>query len=133
MRQKPVKSVTYLTGLGCGAYCMSHNPDLQSFRAKYVQCANELALISTSIANKESLNHLKYIEQCFNASLIRYMNLGVFSIIWVDKFSSECDTYESTVRIYRYLIKVGRPNIDVGFLNIWWITSRKMLDYDIDN
>ncbi|XP_023022685.2 mitochondrial import inner membrane translocase subunit Tim29 [Leptinotarsa decemlineata] len=133
MRQKPIKSVTYITGLGLMGYCMSHNPDLQSFRAKYVQCSNELALVNSSIANPESLRHLKYVEQCFNANLIRYTNLGILSIIWVDEFSSECDTYESNCSYlqvpYR---KLGDRIIDVGFLNIWWITSRKMLDYDIN-
>ncbi|KAJ8962157.1 hypothetical protein NQ318_018114 [Aromia moschata] len=87
MKNKPLKTAVYLSGIGILSYCATHNPNLQNFRAKYVQCANDLALVSPTVTNPESVNHLKYIESCFNRNLIRYTNLGIASIIWVQRYN----------------------------------------------
>lgn len=133
MKEKPLKSAFYITGIGLLGCCARHNPNLQSFRAKYVQCANDLALVNSSIANPGSIEHLSYIERCFNAKLIRYTNLGIASIIWVDNYSNECNTYESNCSYLKVPYRKFTDHIlDVGFLNVWWVISRKMLDYDIN-
>lgn len=132
-KEKPLKATGYILGLGVLGYSIKSNPNLKSFRAKYVQCSNDLSLVSSVVANPEAVEHLKYIERCFNANLIRYMNLGILSIIWVDEYSSECNVYETNCSYlqvpYR---KLHERIIDVGFLNIWWNISKKMLDYDIN-
>ncbi|XP_018574311.1 mitochondrial import inner membrane translocase subunit Tim29 [Anoplophora glabripennis] len=133
MKEKPLKSVFYISGLGLLGCLATHNPNLQSFRARYIQCANDLALVNSSLANPDSVEHLKYIDRCFNANLIRYTNLGIASIIWVDNFSSECNTYESNCSYLKVPYRKFTDHIlDVGFLNVWWVISRKMLDYDIN-
>ncbi|XP_056648998.1 mitochondrial import inner membrane translocase subunit Tim29 [Diorhabda sublineata] len=133
VRQKPLKAATYFTGISFLSYCVTSNPDLRSFKSKYIESANELALVNPSLTNPTSVTHLKYIEKCFNANLIRYINLGVFSIVWVDEFSKDCDTYEckcSYLQVpYRHF---GTRILDVGFLNTWWVISRRMLDYDVN-
>lgn len=57
----------------------------------------------------------------------------MFSVVWVDKYSEECDSFERNCS-YLQVPFWGIKNriLDVGFLNTWWITSRKMLDYDIN-
>lgn len=133
MRQKPLKSAAYISGLGFLSFCMTHNPNLQSFRAKYVQCANDLCVISPSIVNPQAAEHLKYIEQCFNANLIRYTNLGILSIVWVDNYSKECNIYENNCSYLKIPYrKFSEHILDIGFLNVWWVTSKKMLDYDVN-
>ncbi|CAH1114466.1 unnamed protein product [Psylliodes chrysocephalus] len=133
MQQKRLKSALYLSGISLLSYCATHNPDLITFRAKYVESANELALINPNAANPMAINHLKYIENCYNSNRIRYINLGILSIVWVDEFSEDCDTYEckcSYLQVpYR---RFGERILDVGFLNTWWVISRRMLDYDIN-
>ncbi|CAH2014988.1 unnamed protein product [Acanthoscelides obtectus] len=132
-RAKPGKTVLYITGFGFLTLCMASNPNSKSFRAKYIQCANDVALVSLNVANPDSVNHLKYIERCFNANTIRYANLGLFSVIWVDEFSSDCDTYECKCAYLQVpYTKLSERILDVGFMGIWWVISRKMLDYDIN-
>ncbi|XP_050302974.1 mitochondrial import inner membrane translocase subunit Tim29 [Anthonomus grandis grandis] len=133
IKQKPLKAAAYFSASAFVGLCIQFNPDLQSFRSKYVQSANEVGLVPLSLTNPQAVEHLNYIERCFNQQLIRYVNLGIFSIIWVDKFSKECDTYESKCT-YLQVPYWGIPSriLDIGFLNVWWITSRKMLDYDIN-
>lgn len=132
-KEKPFKAGSYVTGLGILYYCNTHNPNLQSFRAKYIQSANALSLINEDLVNPQSQNHIKYIDDCYNAKLIRYLNLGIASIIWVDNYSSECDLYEAQCKYLKIpYTKFFERILDVGFCNIWWVTSRKMLDYDIN-
>lgn len=132
-KQKPFKTVSYVTGLGFLYFCNTHNPNLQSFRANFLQCANELSLINETLVNPQSLNHIKYIEECYNQKLVRHFNLGIASIIWIDNYSYECDLYQSNCKYLKVpYSKFMERIIDVGFCNIWWVTSRKMLDYDVN-
>lgn len=129
----PVKSSLKVAGLGLLALCGAKNPNQRSFRSKYIQCANDVALVSSSIVNPRAVDHLKYIENCYNANLIRYTNLGLFSIIWVDNHSEDCKTYESNCSYLKIQYSQFFNHVlDVGFFNIWWNISRKMLDYDIN-
>lgn len=132
-KDKPVKVSFYIVGLGCLYYCNTHNPNLQSFRAKYLESANNLGLINESLVNPASLQHIRYIDDCYNAKLIRHLNLGIASIIWIDNYSNECDIYESNCNYLKVpYSKFMERILDIGFCNIWWITSRKMLDYDVN-
>lgn len=132
-KEKPIKATCYITGLGMLYYCNTHNPNLQSFRAKYLQSANDIVLVSEPLVNSESLKHIRYIDECYNAKLIRYQNLGIASVIWVDNYSNECDLYASQCKHLKIpYSKLFERILDVGFCNIWWITSRKMLDYDVN-
>lgn len=92
-----------------------------------------MILVHPDSQNKEGINHLRYIEASYNRNQLRRLNLGIASVMWVDTYSEECDTYESNCSYtqvgYRHIM--GRI-IDFGFLNNWWILSRKMLDYDVN-
>lgn len=132
-KEKPIKTACYVTGLGMLYYCNTHNPTLQSFRSKYLQSANDIILLSEPLVNTESLKHIRYIDECYNAKLIRYQNLGIASIIWVDNYSNECNLYASQCKYLKLsYFQIFERILDVGFCNIWWITSRKMLDYDVN-
>lgn len=97
------------------------------------RCANKLILVHPSCQKPQTAEHLKYIENCFNKNLIRRLNLGIASVIWVDKSSADCNTYESNCS---YLgiksSEIFSRVLDVGFLGIWWNTSKHMIDYDIN-
>ncbi|XP_019769948.1 mitochondrial import inner membrane translocase subunit Tim29 [Dendroctonus ponderosae] len=133
IKQKPLKSTVFFTGSAFLGLCLHLNPDLKSFRSKYIESANNLSLVPLTLANPRSVEHLKHIERCFNRKFIRYQNLGLFSIMWVDKRSKECDSYESNCSYLKVPFwNVSSRILDVGFLNVWWIISRQMLDYDIN-
>lgn len=90
-------------------------------------------LVHPSCQNPQAVRHLKYIENCYNKNLIRRLNLGVASVIWVDSYSGECDIYENqcsylAVKYKGFIHRI----LDFGFLNIWWNISKNMLDYDVN-
>ncbi|XP_066248557.1 mitochondrial import inner membrane translocase subunit Tim29 [Euwallacea similis] len=131
--QAPLRSSLYFTGATFITLCIKLNPDLKSFRAKYIESANNISLVPLNVANPQSVEHLKCIESSFNRKLIRHMNLGIMSFVWMDKYSEECDLYESNCSYLQIPYwKLSGQILDVGFLNVWWIISRKMLDFDIN-
>ncbi|XP_044258425.1 mitochondrial import inner membrane translocase subunit Tim29 [Tribolium madens] len=133
IKEKPLKAAGFFTGMGFTMYCLTHNPNEQSFRAKFIQCSNDVSLVSSNLVNGAAVEHMKMIQTCYNRDLIRYTNLGLFSIIWVDKYSDQCNMYETNCSYLKLPYrKFASQVIDVGFLNIWWVISRKMLDYDIN-
>lgn len=133
LRKKPMKAAALFTGFGFMTYSITHNPNEQSFRAKFIQSSNDMSLVSLGLVNPAAFEHLKLIQTCYNRDLIRYRNFGLFSIIWVDNYSDQCDMYETNCSYLRLPYRrIVNKVIDVGFLNIWWIISRKMLDYDIN-
>lgn len=90
-------------------------------------------LVPPSCRNPRAAQHLKYISGCYNKDLLRRLNLGIASVIWVHKSSRDCDIYENNCS---YLgIKYGEVFdrvLDFGFLGVWWNLSEQMLDYDIN-
>ncbi|KAK9884474.1 hypothetical protein WA026_007317 [Henosepilachna vigintioctopunctata] len=132
-KEKPKKAAGILTGFTFLAISAASNPNATSFRAKHIECINDLALVPQSIVNPTSITYSRYIEQCYNADLIRYRSFGLFSIIWVDTSSDKCKNYASTCEYLRWRYRYfNKQFIDIGFLGIWWVISRKMLDYDIN-
>lgn len=133
IKEKPLKSAYILFGMGLFGYSLTHNPDEQSFRAKFIDCFNDVSLIPPENVNPLAAEHCKLIQKCYSKDLIRYNSLGIFSIIWVDRHSSQCNTFETNCS-YLQIPFQNIPNhiIDVGFWNIWWVISRKMLDYDVN-
>ncbi|XP_019881287.2 mitochondrial import inner membrane translocase subunit Tim29 [Aethina tumida] len=133
LRERPIKSAFTIAGLSAVGLMICKNPDMQSFRAKYLECQNNLSVVSPSLVNPVSVDYLKYIEKCYNGGLIRHTSLGLFSVVWRDNYSDECDIYENNCSYLQLpYSKFPSSIIDIGFLNIWWITSRKMIDYDIN-
>lgn len=133
VKTKPLKAVLIASTLSGLYYCGKNNPDETSFRDAFLKAANEVLLINPSLHNKETANHLRYIEKAYNNNQVRRMNCGVFSLMWVDLYSDVCHTYEAHCDYLQLDYKqFGKRILDVGFLNHWWILSRKMVDYDVN-
>ncbi|KAJ8911020.1 hypothetical protein NQ315_016589 [Exocentrus adspersus] len=90
MKEKPFKSALYVTGIGLLGCCVTNNPNLQSFRAKYVQCANDLALVSSSVSNPVSVEHLKYVEKCFNTNELTPLRIPVVMVVLIFGVAGAC-------------------------------------------
>lgn len=133
IKEKPIKAFTIFTTFGALYYCAKHNPDETDFRDTYVRSANRVLLVHPSCQRRESADHLKHIDIYYNHHLIRRLNFGIASVIWIDNFSDQCNTFESQCSYLKvqYSKFVDRI-VDVGFLDKWWILSRKMIDYDIN-
>ena len=89
--------------------------------------------VGESIRNPTAVEHIKYMDECYNMNTVRRMNLGIFSLIWIDNYDSTCAHYKATCKYLkpRYLTFHERI-VDVGILDTWWNWESKMKDYDIN-
>lgn len=119
--------------LGGCFYSSRHNPDETMFREQLIQSSIKLIQVGEPIRNPVSVQHIKWLEQCYNEGLIRRINLGILSLIWLDNYDRDCFLYKAVCSYLkpRYITFHERI-VDVGFLERWWLLERKMKDYDVN-
>lgn len=132
-RERPARAAMYIILLGGCFYSNRHNPDETLFREQLIQSSIKLIQVGEPIRNPVSVQHIKWLEQCYNEGLIRRLNLGILSLIWLDNYDRDCSLYKAVCPYLkpRYLTFHDRI-IDVGFLEKWWLLEKKMKDYDVN-
>ncbi|RWS16546.1 uncharacterized protein B4U79_06472 [Dinothrombium tinctorium] len=134
VKAKPAKACLVASSLCFIGYCVNTNPDHVSFTNQLLESNNELALTSSSIRNVGSYEHVMSLNECVNKRVLRLFNCGLFSFIWRDDYSANCD-------LYRFHCSYLKPSIvdilkkrivDVGFLGSWRVLKYKMIDFDVN-
>ena len=85
-KAKPVKAGVYSTLLGLGLYASYTNPDERSFWDNFIVSAQDLSLVGDRVRSPGSQQLVDYVSRAYNAGLVRRLNLGVASLIWVDNY-----------------------------------------------
>ncbi|CAH0385542.1 unnamed protein product [Bemisia tabaci] len=133
IKNNPLKSSVYGTLAGSLYYCCKTNPDERMFRSYLLSCANKMSLIGAGVRNPKAADHLTFIEGSYNARVVRWMSLGIISLIWLDDHSSELCVYKAICpHLGLDYFSFHQRILDVGFLGRWWILEKKMEDYDIN-
>jgi len=103
------------------------------FREQLLQSSAKLIQIGEAIRNPISTEHIKWLEQCYNEGILRRLNLGIMSLVWLDNYSEDCSSYKAVCPYLkpRYINFYERI-VDIGFLDNWWFLESKMKDYDIN-
>lgn len=133
-KEHPVKSSIWATLL-CSAYtCGVMNPDEHHFRAQIVNSANDLIFVGKTIRNPATVDYLRTVESYYNSGQIRYISLGIFSVILRDYKTRTSGVYKDNCSYTQptYLEIIRDHIIDVGFFNKWWILESKMIDCDVN-
>ena len=132
-RRKPVKATFLSSLLGLGLYANRTNPDEKSYRETFIQNCQDLSQVGDPVRSDPAGRLHDYVARAYNAGLLRRLDLVVCSLIWVDNqdkamgvYSAQCQYLQPTWTDMRYRI------VDVGFMGNWWISSRKMEEYDVD-
>jgi len=133
LKNKPVKAAFIVTTLASTGYCVKTNPTELDYKIVYMNSGLDLLEVSDTIRSSGSENLYNYISKAYSANLIRRLSLGIGCIIWVDDYSPElglyaaqCDYMKPSWMDMRYRI------LDIGFIGRWWLSHRKMLDYDVN-
>ncbi|XP_017753372.1 PREDICTED: uncharacterized protein C19orf52 homolog [Eufriesea mexicana] len=132
-KKHPIRTSIYFSLLASYVYLNKHNPDECSFKEELLQNTMKIMQVGEAIRNPISENYVKWLGQCYNEGIIRRMNLGIISLIWLDDYDKMCSLYKSVCPYLkvRYLTFYQRV-VDFGFLDKWWILESKMKDYDIN-
>lgn len=132
-KENPVRASVY-AGIASVAYgCGKTNPTYNSFDDQFKKSINQLALIFPTNQNPIAKNYLKYIEDCRNNDTLRYMSLGLFSILWIDDFSSDLATPDAKCKYLEPAYATFHERIiDVGAFGKFWNIEKAMKDYDVN-
>ncbi|EZA57713.1 hypothetical protein X777_00813 [Ooceraea biroi] len=130
-RERPIRAAMYATR-GC-FYSSRHNPDETMFREQLLQSSTKLIQVGELVRNPVSVQHIKWLEQCYNEGIVRRLNLGILSLIWLDNYDKDCSVYRAVCPYLkpRYVTFHERI-VDIGFLDNWWLLEMKMKDYDVN-
>ncbi|XP_043524560.1 mitochondrial import inner membrane translocase subunit Tim29 [Frieseomelitta varia] len=132
-KEHPVRTSIYFSLLASCVYLHKHNPDECSFKEHLLQNTMKIMQVGKTVRNSMCENYVEWLGRCYNEGIVRRMNLGIISLIWLDDYDKMCSSYK-TVCPYlkiRYLTFYKRV-IDIGFLDTWWILENKMKDYDVN-
>lgn len=132
-KERPVRAAIYSTLLGGCFYFSKHNPDEIMFRDKLIESSGKLIQVGEPIRNPVSVQHIRWLEQCYNEGITRRLNLGLFSLMWINNYDKDCFLYKAVCPYLKpkYLTFHERI-IDIGVLDKWWILETKMNDYDVN-
>ncbi|KAI4492611.1 hypothetical protein M0804_002402 [Polistes exclamans] len=108
--------------------------DEETYRNDLLMNAFILMQVSENIRNEESVKHIELVERFFNEGILRRMNFGIFSIIWLDNYDRDCFLYKAVCPYIRlHFLEFFERIIDIGVLDRWWIMEKKMMNYDIND
>lgn len=132
IRTKPIKSAFY-AATGTGLYfCAKNNPSPVDFMIQLRNLNGDLLVVDPKCHNPESAEYLKFLERSLNRGLIRNLNLGVCSLMWLADYDQQLSLFKATCS-YTGIEYSKFPDrvIDVGFWGRWWNLHNKMIDYDV--
>ena len=130
---KPIKAGVSTALVAFGLYAAHNNPDERSYWDNFVVNSQDLSMIGDPVRNPGSQRLVDYVSRAYNAGLVRRLNLGVASLMWVDNYdagmglyAARCDYLQPSWTDMRHRV------IDVGFLGRWWIADTKMEMSDVN-
>ncbi|XP_076387499.1 mitochondrial import inner membrane translocase subunit Tim29 isoform X2 [Megachile rotundata] len=132
-KERPIKATIYATLLATGVYLHKHNPDESSFREQLLQSTIKIMQIGEAVRNPVSEKHVKWLGQCYNEGIVRRMNLGIISLIWLDDYDKTYSSYKAACPYLQVQYTTFYQRIvDFGILDKWWVLESKMKDYDVN-
>lgn len=132
IRTKPIKSAFY-AATGTGLYlCVQNNPSPVDFMIQLRNLNGDLLVVDPKCQRPESAEYLRTLERSLNTGVIRHLNLGVCSLMWLADYDAQLGLYKANcsytgVQYAKFADRV----IDVGFWGRWWNLRNKMIDYDV--
>ncbi|XP_076634611.1 mitochondrial import inner membrane translocase subunit Tim29 [Colletes latitarsis] len=133
-KERPIRASTYAFITALCVYMNKYKPDECSFREHLLQYTMKVMQVGESVRNPISEHHVKWLGQCYSEGIVRQLNLGLITIIWLDNYDKACTLYKAICPHLkpRYLTFHQRV-VDVGCLDKWWVLESKMKDYDIND
>lgn len=132
-KNSPKKMAVIFSCIGFSWFCFQTNPDANNYRENIIKYSNDILLVAKPIRNPKTDQFLTSIETCYNLGLLRTLNFGIFSVLWVDNYSRELGLYPTSCSYLkpRYVNFSSRV-VDIGFVGKWWRLENIMTDYDIN-
>ncbi|XP_032514666.1 mitochondrial import inner membrane translocase subunit Tim29 [Danaus plexippus] len=133
IQEEPKKALLWSTGIATAIALCRNNPDELDYRNQIKKITNEVILVSEECRNVNSLEHLNYVQRCYNEGVIHYANLGILSFMYITDLNDSCDLFKNQCSYLKpsYLSLYSRI-VDVGFIGKWWNLHIKTTNYDVN-
>ncbi|XP_035447348.1 mitochondrial import inner membrane translocase subunit Tim29 [Spodoptera frugiperda] len=133
IQDDPMKAMKWTAGLGTLCLLSMKNPDELDFKDYLKRINNETVMLSPDCLNPKTVEHLSYLDTCYNQGTIHYKSLGIFSLMYTTDLNESCDLYKAKCS-YLQPTYVSLPSkiIDVGIMGQWWNLYIKTHNYDVN-
>lgn len=133
IQDEPLKTLKWTAILGLSIVLAKNSPDELDFKNELKEAENKAAMVGDECLNKQSIEHLRFLETCYNAGLIHYQSLGILSIMYTSDLNPSCDLFKAHCSYMKpsYLSFPSRI-IDVGVMGRWWNLYKKTTNYDVN-
>lgn len=133
IREKPIRSAAYASLLGSLYTMAKNNPGKDEFMEQLRNYNTELVLVHESCQNPIAAQHFRMIERSINEGVVRWLNLGVVTLVWLDNFAEDLSLYKATCNYLQPDWRTFSDRIiDIGWMNTWWTLRQKTVDYDVN-
>lgn len=128
---KPKKAMFY-GGLGYTAYlCGKRNPGEEDFTMQFRLATNNMILVHPSLQNPNSDAYLRRLQEAINQNRLRFLSLGIFTVVWEDLYDSDDCTYPAICEYTKVSFwSIPQHVVDVGFWNKFWRLKWELHNYD---
>lgn len=133
IQEEPLKALKWTTGLATTYALAKNNPNELDFKNELKEMENEVSLVTEDLLNKKSIEHLRFLETCYNEGAIHYISLGILSFMYVSDLNNSCDLYKAHCS-YMKPAFISYPShiVDVGVMGKWWNLYKKTSNYDVN-
>lgn len=133
MKKSPMKSFLWLMFGGVITACHNKCPNLRSYQNEIIEYSNELGMCAGVARNNRAKSYIDDISTLLNDGCIQHVNLGICSLIIRSPSSSRCYNYHELCkhlqpRIWTFHHRI----IDVGIWKQWFMLTRTMVDFDVN-
>ncbi|XP_014667994.1 PREDICTED: uncharacterized protein C19orf52-like [Priapulus caudatus] len=132
-KAQPIKAAFYFSAIGLGVYAIRTNPTRHDFRISLLTSVNDNGLVSDNARNPQAATHVRQLVSCENEGLIRHVDLGLMSLMWVDNYDEACKLYEARCPSLKpRWLTFNTRIVDIGCFGHWFLMERAMKEYDVN-
>ncbi|XP_023937557.1 mitochondrial import inner membrane translocase subunit Tim29 [Bicyclus anynana] len=133
MQEDPKKALKWTAGIVTLGALAKNNPNELDFKDNMKRITNEVILVSEECRHPKSVEHLQYLQQCYNEGVIKYTTLGIVSFMYTSSLKDSCDLYKAHCSYLKpSYFSIFSRIVDVGFMGKWWNLHIKTTNYDVN-
>ncbi|XP_046966448.1 mitochondrial import inner membrane translocase subunit Tim29 [Vanessa cardui] len=133
IQEDPRKALLWTTGIATLYALAENNPSEIDFKDNLRRITNNVILVSEDCRNPKAVEHIHYIQRCYNEDVIHYGTLGIVSFMYTSELNDSCDLYKAHCSYLKpSYFSIFSRIVDVGFMGKWWNTYIKTTNYDVN-
>ncbi|XP_075155538.1 mitochondrial import inner membrane translocase subunit Tim29 [Haematobia irritans] len=131
--EKPKKALFYGVAGTTIYLCGKRNPNEEDFIRQFRLATNQMILVSPSMQNPNSDAYLRRLQEDINQKRLRFLSLGILTLMWEDLYDSDDCTYPAICEYTKVSFwAIPQHVIDIGFWNHFWRLKYELHNYDVN-